>query len=287
MIGVDALRSGVAPSYVVPAASPALMLAAPAALIEISLWAGSNAKLWGAVISEPEVVQSEMSSSAMNASLKSVCTNSGYSSERKRKSSERQFGPTGTLRSTLRTVTSKSVLPRTFGPTSFAPLFGAEFGVSASVASPLVRIAYVDASVGKPPRLVVCTSCGSPFGGCETKLAPATIPGVCAIALARSSAVGLFVNSVSESFAGFASPTSPVTAAVLKITPPLLFVTVIVIVTLLPLLIVPRSQLTMRLASLQVPAVGIAETNVVLRWRVCVIDTDGALPGPAFETTVV
>jgi hypothetical protein len=73
---------------------------------------------------------------------------------------------------------------------------------------------------------------------------------------------------------------------VLKITPPLLLVTVIVIVTLLPLLMVPRSQLTMRLASLQVPAVGVAETNV-LRWRVCVIDTEGALPGPAFETTVV
>jgi hypothetical protein len=106
VIGVDALRSGVAPSYVVPAASPALMLAAPAALIEISLWAGSNAKLWGAVISEPEVVQSEVSSSAMNASLKFECTNSGYSSERKRKSIERQFGPTGTLRSTLRIVTS-------------------------------------------------------------------------------------------------------------------------------------------------------------------------------------
>jgi hypothetical protein len=119
------------------------------------------------------------------------------------------------------------------------------------------------------------------------KLAPATTPGVCAIALARSSAVGLFVSSVSESFSGFASPTSPATAAMLEITPPLLFVTVIVIVTLLPLLIVPRSQLTMRLAWLQVPAVGVAVTNVVLRWRVCVIDTEGALPGPAFVTTVV
>jgi hypothetical protein len=178
-------------------------------------------------------------------------------------------------------------LPRTFGPPSFAPLLSEEFGVSASVASPLVRIAYVDASVGKPPRLVVCTSCGSPSGGCEAKLAPATIPGACAIALARSSAVGLFVNSVSESFAGFASPTSPVTAAVLEITPPLLFVTVIVIVTLLPLLIVPRSQVTMPLFSLHVPVVGVTETNVVLAWRVCVIEAKGALPGPAFVTTVV
>src|SRR6266508_953471 len=117
------------------------MLAAPAALIEISLWAGSKAKLCGAAIVEPDVVQSEVSSSAMKASLKDVCTNSGYSSERKRKSIERQFGPTGTLRSTLRIVTSKSVSPRTLGPPTSAPLLEDEFGVSASVASPLVRIA--------------------------------------------------------------------------------------------------------------------------------------------------
>ena len=82
------------------------MLAAPAALIEISLWASSKAKLWGAVIVEPDVVQSEVSSSAMKASLYAVWTYSGNSSERKRKSIERQFGPAGTSRSTLSTVTS-------------------------------------------------------------------------------------------------------------------------------------------------------------------------------------
>jgi hypothetical protein len=91
-------------------------------------------------MSEPEVVQSEVSSSAMNASLNDEPTNSGNSSERKRKSIERQFDPNGTSRSTLRIVTSRSVSPRTFGPPSLAPLPSDEFGVSASVASPLVRI---------------------------------------------------------------------------------------------------------------------------------------------------
>ena len=74
----------------------------------------------------------------------------------------------------------------------------------------------------------------------------------------------------------------------LEITPGLLFVAVIVIVTLLPLLTVPRSQKTVPASSSsQVPAVGRRETNVVLRWRTCDISTAGASPGPAFVTTVV
>src|SRR5262245_26336973 len=122
VIGLDALNNGVAPSYVVPLASPAVMEAAPAALIEMALPPGSEAKLWGAVMFEPEVDQSDVSSSAMNASLKSLPTNSGNSSERKRKSNVRQLRPWGTLRSILRIVTSKSVSPRTLPPPRSAPL---------------------------------------------------------------------------------------------------------------------------------------------------------------------
>src|SRR4051812_25892215 len=79
----------------------------------------SKAKLPGAVIDEPDVVHVDASSSAMKASLYCVPTKMGYSSERNLKSNVRQLAVEGTLRSTFSTETSKSVLPRTFGPKSF------------------------------------------------------------------------------------------------------------------------------------------------------------------------
>src|SRR6266545_8394060 len=129
LTGVDALRRGVAPSYVVPAALASVMDAAPAALTVIGCPVGSNAKLCGAVtLAAASVVQSEVSSSATKASLTLLPTNSGYSSERKRKSTVMQFTPAGTFRSTLRIVTSKSLTPRTLGPPRPTPseplLFG-------------------------------------------------------------------------------------------------------------------------------------------------------------------
>ena len=109
----------------------------------------------------------------------------------------------------------------------------------------------------------------------------------CAIACARSSAVGLFVYSVSESFSGSVSPTSPETVATLEITPGSVFVTVIVIVALAPFASVPTLQVTVPLSSEQLPVVGVAETNVVRGWRTCDIATAGAMPGPLFVTIVV
>jgi elongation factor G len=58
--------------------------------------AGSNAKLFGATICEPCVVQLEESSSAMKASLNGLPTNSGNSSEKNLKSNVRQFVFCGT-----------------------------------------------------------------------------------------------------------------------------------------------------------------------------------------------
>jgi hypothetical protein len=118
------------------------MLVAPAALMLMGLPSGSKAKLFGAVISEPDVVHVDWSSSAMKASLNCDPTNSGNSSDRNLKSMVRQFAVAGTFRSILRTVTSKAVLPRPWSvPPSSAPLLGALFASSASVASPEVRIA--------------------------------------------------------------------------------------------------------------------------------------------------
>src|SRR5258706_6299055 len=106
VIGVDALKRGGAPSYVVPAPLPAVMLVAPAALTLITLFEGSKAKLSGAVIVGPLVVHVELSSSAMKASLKGLPTYSGNSSERNRKSIDRQLARGGTSRSISRIATS-------------------------------------------------------------------------------------------------------------------------------------------------------------------------------------
>ena len=75
--------------------------------------------------------------------------------------------------------------------------------------------------------------------------------------------------------------------ATLEMTPGSVFVTVIVIVALAPFASVPTLQVTVPLSSEQLPAVGIAETNVVRRWRTCDITTAGAMPGPLFVTIVV
>ena len=122
----EACSSGVAPpsvtpSYPVPAVAACVIAVLPVLLIEMTSCDGSKAKLFGAVMVEPAVVQVELSSSAMNASLYVRSTKSGYSSERKRKSSVRQFAPAGMARSTLSTVTSKSVSPRTFPPEMSPP----------------------------------------------------------------------------------------------------------------------------------------------------------------------
>src|SRR6266516_2119611 len=99
--GVDADSSLVPPSYVVPSAPAADMAVGPVELILTTLWLSSNAKLFGALIVEPAVVQFEVSSSATNPSLNVVPTYSGYSSERKRKFTPMQFAPAGTLTSIL------------------------------------------------------------------------------------------------------------------------------------------------------------------------------------------
>src|SRR4051794_11682707 len=103
---------------------------------------GSKAKLFGAVTTEVVVVQVELSSSATNASFTVLPTNSGNSSEKKRKSTERQLALLGTLRSSFRIVTSRSLLPRIAPPPSLAPEFEAVLGSSARVASPVERIPY-------------------------------------------------------------------------------------------------------------------------------------------------
>src|SRR5689334_8925450 len=114
-----------------------------AVLTLIMLFEASKAKLSGAVIVPPLVVHVEVSSSAMKASLKRLPTHSGYSSVRKRKSKDRQLASGGTSRSILRIDTSQLLGPRTLPPPSSAPLSPAEFGWSASEASPFVRIANV------------------------------------------------------------------------------------------------------------------------------------------------
>jgi len=96
----------VAPSYVVPVASAAVMAVAPLELMLITSPFGSNAKLFGAVIVLPEVVQVDESSSAMKASLNGLPTYYGNSAERKRKSNERQLIPLDTERSIFRIETS-------------------------------------------------------------------------------------------------------------------------------------------------------------------------------------
>ena len=66
----------------------------------------SSAKLFGAVMFEPDVVQLEVSSSAMKASLYALPLNSGNSSDRNWKSNCRQFAVLGTFSPILRTVAS-------------------------------------------------------------------------------------------------------------------------------------------------------------------------------------
>ncbi|NMM31813.1 MAG: hypothetical protein HHJ10_12450 [Cellulomonas sp.] len=90
-----------------PAASAAVIDVVPAALIVMGLPVGSKAKLFGALLVEPDVVHVLLSSSATKASLYCDPTYSGNSSERNRKSMPaRQFTVAGTWRSTRKIVTS-------------------------------------------------------------------------------------------------------------------------------------------------------------------------------------
>jgi hypothetical protein len=103
-------------------------------------------------MTDPSVLQVESSSSAMKASLNCRPTNSGNSSERNLKSKPTQFAPAGAVKSILRIVTSRSLPPAVRGPpareTPESPLV---FGSPARLALPVVSIAKLDPSVGKPP----------------------------------------------------------------------------------------------------------------------------------------
>ena len=66
-------------------------------------------------MTDPDETQVEESSSAMKASLNCELMKSGYSSERKRKSKDRQLAPAGTLIGIASTVTSRAVSPRPAG----------------------------------------------------------------------------------------------------------------------------------------------------------------------------
>jgi hypothetical protein len=175
------------------------------------------------VTTDVVVVQVELSSSATNASLTDFPTNSGNSSERKRKSTDTQFAFPGTVRSTFRIVTSRSELPRTAPPPSFAPLLPVEFGVAASVASPVVSMPKLPPVSGKDVSGVSETAVGLPVGGIVTKLAPVTFgpSGPSAIALAMSPAERVGVIAASA-IAGSAT-SAPIakwiaaTAALLKV----------------------------------------------------------------------
>src|ERR1035437_239955 len=110
--GVAAPRRPVAPpllavpSNAVPAPAAAVIPPRPVELTLTTLLVASNAKLWGAEIVEPDVIQSEVSSSATKASLYADPTKCGYSSERNLKLNVRQFAPCGTVRSIFRIETS-------------------------------------------------------------------------------------------------------------------------------------------------------------------------------------
>ena len=124
----------------VPVELAAATLVTPVLLMLTTCPVGSNAKFCGALTALAAVVQVDWSSSATNASFTDLPTNSGNSSEKNRKSTDRQFLPLGTVKSTFRIVTSRSVPPRTAAPPSDPPALGVTFGSSASVASPLVRM---------------------------------------------------------------------------------------------------------------------------------------------------
>src|SRR3954453_5304892 len=99
---------------------------------------GSKAKLPGAEITLPLTDQVDWSISAMNASLYELPTYSGYSSDRKRKSSRRQLAFDGTSRSILKIDTCFA--PRAL-LSSAAPPLPDELASSARRAFPLVKIA--------------------------------------------------------------------------------------------------------------------------------------------------
>jgi len=92
-------------------------------------------------ITDPDETQVELSISAMKASLNCESRKSGYSSERKRKSKERQLAPAGTLMGIASTVTSRAVSPRPAGgaaaPSSALAKIPAWSAWSDSVASPV------------------------------------------------------------------------------------------------------------------------------------------------------
>jgi hypothetical protein len=92
-------------------------------------------------ITDPDETQVDESSSAMKASLNCELMKSGYSSDRKRKSKDRQLAPAGTLMGIASTVTSRAVSPRPAGavspPSSALAKTPAWSGWSDSVASPV------------------------------------------------------------------------------------------------------------------------------------------------------
>ncbi len=175
-----------------PAAASADIAVAPVELMLIGSPLESKAKLCGAVgtLPPPVVVQSEVSSSAMNESLTELPTYSGNSSEKNLKSNARQLLPAGTLTPIFRIVTSKSLVPRTFEPPSLAPLLPLSFGWSASVASPEVRIPNDEPAVGNPASGAFSTPFGVPAGGTASNAVPAELSwaGSAAIACASVSA---------------------------------------------------------------------------------------------------
>src|SRR5438552_7342910 len=108
----------------------------------------------------------------------------------KAKSRRRQLAPVGTVRSIFRIETSKSLLPRTFGPESSVPDPPSLLGSSASAASPLVMIPKVVPFVGIGPS-AVDVPFGRFNGGTATNDAPVTAAGLAIIAAASAAAPAL------------------------------------------------------------------------------------------------
>ena len=116
--GVTAVlaRSGaLAPPYGVPAALGAESPACAEWTVRGAPVASRAKSFSRPPITEPEETHVELSISAMKASLNCESRKSGYSSERKRKSKDRQLEPAGTLMGMASTVTSRAVSPRPAG----------------------------------------------------------------------------------------------------------------------------------------------------------------------------
>src|SRR5919108_2913691 len=88
-------------------------------------------------------------------------------------------------------------------------------------------------------------------------------------------------------FAGFGSDEILLTCAVLVMVLAFLGLTIMLTVTLVPLLISPRSQATVLPVCVQLPAVDVAETNCTFAGSESVNCTLAAEPGPLFVTTML